>query len=153
MDKPRSGQGERRGDRRSKKERGRGKEQRYERKFVFWNVAGIGKKDRDFWNYIKGFDFIGLNETWVDEKGWEFWKGRLPGSHEWECSYAVKDKSRGRAKGGFIIGKKIEWNVKRCKLIEKEVEGMVMTNIKMEKERINIVSVYDVHESKNIAEI
>lgn len=84
----------------------------------------------------------------MDEKRWENWKGRLPKSHEWECSYAVKDKNRGRAKGGFIIGKKIEWNVKRCKLIGKEEDGMVMTNIKMEKERINIVSVYDVHGSK-----
>lgn len=111
-------------------------------------MAGVGNKDRDFWNYIKGFDFISLSETWMDEKRWENWRGRLPKSHEWECSYAVKDKNRGRAKGGFIIGKKIEWNVKRCKLIGKEEEGMVMTNIKMEKERINIVSVYDVHRSK-----
>lgn len=102
----------RRGDGRDKIKREREREQRYKKKFIFWNMAGIGNKDRDFWNYIKGFDFISLSETWMDEKTWENWKGRLPKSHERECSYAVKDKNRERAKGGFIIGKKIEWNVK-----------------------------------------
>lgn len=141
------GEEEERGRKGQNKE-GKGREQRYEKKFVFWNMAGVGNKDRDFWNYIKGFDFISLSETWMDEKRWENWRGRLPKLHEWECSHAVRDKNRGRVKGDFIIGKKIEWNVKRCKLIGKEEEGMVMTNIKMEKERINIVSVYDVHGSK-----
>lgn len=34
-----------------------------DRKFLFWNVAGIGNKDREFWRYIKEFDFIILCET------------------------------------------------------------------------------------------
>lgn len=33
------------------------------RRIIFWNVAGIERHDRDFWNYIVGFDFIGLCET------------------------------------------------------------------------------------------
>jgi len=40
-------------------------------KILFWNVAGIGNKDREWWRYIIGFDFISLSETWVDEKGWK----------------------------------------------------------------------------------
>jgi len=57
---------------------------------------GIGNKDAECWNYILGFDYISLYETWLDEKGWEKWKGRLPGSHKWTCSFAEKEKRKGR---------------------------------------------------------
>lgn len=39
------------------------REQEFEKKFVFWNVAGIGNKDKEFWRYIKRFEFISLSET------------------------------------------------------------------------------------------
>lgn len=32
------------------------------RRIIFWNVAEIERQDRNFWNYIVGFDFIGLCE-------------------------------------------------------------------------------------------
>lgn len=35
---------------------------------IFWNVAGLEKQNKDFQNYIRGFDFIELYETWVSEK-------------------------------------------------------------------------------------
>lgn len=34
----------------------------------FWNVAGLDRQDENFWRYIKGYDFIGLSETWINEK-------------------------------------------------------------------------------------
>lgn len=58
------------------------REQEFEKKFVFWNVARIGNKDKEFWRYIKRFEFISLNETWIGEKSWEIWRKRLPKSHE-----------------------------------------------------------------------
>jgi len=63
---------------------------------LFWNVAGIGNKDTEYWNYILGFDYVSLNETWLEEKKWEKWKGRLPRSHECACSFAEKEKRKGR---------------------------------------------------------
>lgn len=47
-----------------------GKLNRKRRKLIFWNIAGLGNKDKEFWKYVKGFDFVSLSETWVDEKGW-----------------------------------------------------------------------------------
>jgi len=44
-------------------------------------VAGVGNKDRDFWKYIGNFDMVNLCETWIEEKGWEGIRGRLPASH------------------------------------------------------------------------
>jgi len=36
---------------------------------AFWNVAGLGNKDKEFWVGLKSWDIIILIETWVDEKG------------------------------------------------------------------------------------
>lgn len=37
----------------------------------FWNTAGLKNKGENAWKYLKGFDTLGLTETWVDEKDWE----------------------------------------------------------------------------------
>ena len=61
---------------------------------IFWNVAGLGRQDRDFWEFVKEYDYIGLSETWVEEKGWNNIKDMLPGSHTWECCFAERSKER-----------------------------------------------------------
>lgn len=40
-------------------------------KIMFWDVAGLGNKDKDFWNSLRDWEIICLTETWVEEKGWE----------------------------------------------------------------------------------
>lgn len=45
---------------------------------------------------MRGFDFIGLYETWVEEKGWEAIKERLSKTHEWGCRIAERIKWKGR---------------------------------------------------------
>lgn len=58
-----------------------------------------GNKDKDFWSYIKGFDFVNLSETWLEEKRWERLKRKLPKSHEWDYYFAKKNKKKeGRRK-------------------------------------------------------
>lgn len=37
-------------------------------RMIFWNIAGLKKKDREFWEYIEKFDMIGMCETWIEEK-------------------------------------------------------------------------------------
>jgi len=96
-------------------------------------VAGIGNKDREWWRYIIGFDFISICETWVDEKGWDIWKERLPESHIWVCDFAIKNRNKGRAKGGFIIKKKKEGRMDKCKLIAKKKEGVIRSDLELDK--------------------
>ena len=31
---------------------------------LFWNVRGLGKKEKDFWEFTEKFDYVGLSETW-----------------------------------------------------------------------------------------
>jgi len=81
---------------------------------------------------VISYDFISLSETWVDEKGWKIWKKRLPRSHEWECGFAVKNKNKRKAKGGFIIGKKKEWKLGKCNLIARKREGMIRLEMEVD---------------------
>lgn len=57
-------------------------------KLLFWNVAGIGRQDLEFWEFIVRHDFVELCETWIDSKGWM--EVKLPTLHEWVCKYAEK---------------------------------------------------------------
>ncbi|CAD6234226.1 GSCOCG00012371001-RA-CDS [Cotesia congregata] len=58
------------------------KEKRIEKRggvrVLFWNVAGLRSKDKEFWDYVCKFDVIGMTETWVEEKGWEMTRKKLP---------------------------------------------------------------------------
>jgi len=114
-------------------------------KIIFWNVAGIKKKmgDRDFWDYITKYDFISMIETWIDSKGWEIQRDRLPNTHNWKCSYATKIKKKGRARGGIIIGIKKNWRDEGTELIKKKEKGFVWSKISKNGKITNIISVYN----------
>lgn len=66
---------------------GKGKQQKKEnkRKLIFWNVAGIERQDKGFWNYIQQVPIlqgqVRLCETWLQDKGWDRFKDRLPDTH------------------------------------------------------------------------
>ena len=66
---------------------------------VFWNVAGIKKKEKEFWEYIETFDIVGLTETWIEQNEWERVKGKLPSGFRWEIQGAIREKNKGRASG------------------------------------------------------
>lgn len=69
------------------------------------------RKDEDFWNYIMSFDFIGLCETWLEDKGWEGFKGRLSDTHTWENIHAVRVKRKRRARGDLLVGIRKDWGM------------------------------------------
>lgn len=52
---------------------------------------------------MRGFDFIGLYETWVEEIRWKAIKERLPKTHEWGCRFAERIRRKGRASRDMII--------------------------------------------------
>lgn len=76
------------------------------KKISVWNIAGVRRQDIGTWEFIKDFDFVSLCETWVMESEWRRMKNIMPVSHEWECIFAKREKKKGRAKGGFILGKR-----------------------------------------------
>jgi len=49
--------------RRKERRRNEGEEVNEEIRIVFWNIAGLKKKERKFWDYVEKFDIIGRCET------------------------------------------------------------------------------------------
>jgi len=68
-------------------------------KITFWNVAGLTNKDEEFWKRLGGWDVMVLMETWVERKGWERVKNKLPKGYRWGVQWATRSGRRGRAKG------------------------------------------------------
>lgn len=66
------------------------------------------RQDKDFWNYIKGYDYIGLSKTWVGKKG-NHMKSNLPDSHRWYSKNTMRKRVRGRANGVMLIGINKDW--------------------------------------------
>ena len=93
---------------------------------------------------MKEFDYVGLCETWLDEKGWNRIKEKLPKSRIWKSTQARKDKVKGRAKGEILIGKIKEWDINDDIDNTKEIgEGTVLTRISEGDMNINIY-IYDI---------
>ncbi|XP_026827641.1 vicilin-like seed storage protein At2g18540 [Ooceraea biroi] len=69
-------------------------------KVIFWNTAGIARKDKDFWEYVRKFKIVNLTETWNKMEAW------MPKEFKWEIQYATRDKKKGRGSGGMIVGVK-----------------------------------------------
>lgn len=59
-------------------ERGRERRRGEWKEVMFWNVAELSNKDRDLWEGLKEWNVIVLSETWIEDKGWNRWRERLP---------------------------------------------------------------------------
>lgn len=57
----------RRAEKKKKEEKGKTSEVKEKVKMLYWNVAGLMKKNRDFWRYVEDFDAVGLIETWIEK--------------------------------------------------------------------------------------
>ncbi|XP_066596130.1 golgin subfamily A member 6-like protein 22 [Prorops nasuta] len=143
--KERKGKGEE-GDRKewSRRERGRGKDGKEKGggiEIAFWNVAGVTNKDEDFWQRIGRWDVVCLVETWLEEKGWNALRKKLPKGFEWWVQWARRQEKKGRAKGGIVMGVKEGIKGKR-KGEEREEEGIMEIEVKIGKEEWRIIGVY-----------
>jgi len=117
--------------------------------------VGIINKDKEFWRFLKEFDFISLYETWVEEKEWESLKKKIPDSHTWHCNFAKRDEKRGRAKGDFIVGKRKGWGEAEDKMGMSRGEEIVLSKVKGGKrgKSVAILSVYNTGKGIELEEV
>ena len=111
--------------------------------FLFWNVAGLTNKDRDFWKYICNLDFVSLSETWVEGKDIKWLEQKLPNNFEWEIIPGKREHKKGRAKGGFLIGINKKWKVEKIKLAERVEDGLIKSQLRYGNKLLTIWSVYN----------
>lgn len=104
-------------------------------------MAGLTRKDNDFWRKLKEWDVVVLIETWIEEKGWGKMKDRMPEGYIWGVQMAKKEHRRGRARGGLIMGIKKEiWE--RDTKIETEKEGFIVGRVRLGEEGWRVVGIY-----------
>jgi len=120
---------------------------------LFWNIAGLGKKEEEFWEYICKHDFICLMETWMERKGWEGMKAWLPNTHEWMDIKVRKEEKRERTKGGMLLGKRKGWGEREVRWCCRGEEGLMVSEIREGKYRWIIVSIYNRWEWKDLEQI
>lgn len=53
--------------------------------------------------YVKGFDMIGLTETWMEKKGWEKLVKGLSEKFTWTYVPAWREHRKGRAKRRLVV--------------------------------------------------
>jgi len=122
----------------------RNRERKWERKRVrgvVWNVAGLKRKETDFWEFLKGFEIIGLTETWIEKNDWEKLKEKMPEGWKWRCQPASREGKKGRAKGGIITGIRVDLEEKER--THEEEQGIQERVIKLDRENWRVVIVYN----------
>lgn len=110
-------------------------------RMAFWNIAGMGNKDMDFWRILEQWDAMVLIEAWVEESSWMKVKEKLPKRYEWGIQYARREGKRGRAIGGMIMGVRRELMEKRTRIKGKE-EGIIIERVRCGEEKWRMVGVY-----------
>lgn len=108
---------------------------------IFWNVAGLKNKDKEFWRDIKEWEVIVFLETWVEEKDWKSIRGSLPAGYEWGAQWAKRLNKKGRAAGGMLMGIRKEYK-KTESVIVTEKEGFITGMVKKDDKVWKIVGVY-----------
>lgn len=107
-------------------------------------IAGLERQDKDFWRYTLDYDFIGLCETYLEEKGWDRIKDKLACSHEWVNIRARRQKKKGRAIGGILIGIKKSW-IKSVDVVKTTAltDGVAHTRLICGNVKSNIFTIYN----------
>ena len=104
---------------------------------MVWNIAGLRNCDRDTWRYIKQYDVIGLTETWIDKENVEI-KRQLDDKFVWKMKMAKKEKKKGRASGGMLVGVK-KHLISEIRWLNEEVAKVAIKNV---DECLDIYMVY-----------
>ena len=103
-------------------------------------MAGI-RNVFDAWNYLKGFDIIMLQETWLEEDKRKEIIGKLSKEFAWKVKVAVRESRKGRDKGGIIVGVRKE-NLNNVEM-EEWTYGIVVKRIRTAEGKCNIINVYN----------
>lgn len=76
----------------------------------------------------------------------------LPNEFRWEVIPAVREHKKGRAKGGLVIGLNKLWIMNKKVEIEKIGTGLARTDIRGEREKWRIWSIYNDNNLKKYLE-
>ena len=97
-------------------------------------VLGLG-------NFLKKYDVVPLQETWVEKNKDEEWLSKLDKNYRWVMKAATREKEKGSAKGGVILGIKKNIEVESIKEWDYGIWARgIKTN---ETEQLSLIIVYN----------
>lgn len=82
-----------------------------------------------------------LMETWMEDKEWEKIRQRLLQGFEWKVQMTKREKRKGRAMGGILMGIRKDL-LEEGTSIEMKEERILMGRVKNGRKRWRIVGVY-----------
>ena len=103
-------------------------------------MAGLRRKDGDFWKGLEEWDVFVLSETWQEEREWEWLERKLPRGFVWERQWAKRDNKKGRARGGRLM--RVRKGLEMRGEGRGEIEGILTKEVRMGREWWRIVGVY-----------
>lgn len=105
-------------------------------------------KVRSLKDYLGGFDIIALQETWLEREGERDTIRKLDKNFRWIAKAAEREKTKGRAKGGVLVGIRKEIEIDR---VDEWKYGLILKEIHIEKEKkANIVVIYNNGKMKDV---
>lgn len=115
---------------------------------ISWNIAGIRGLEKDAWKYLRGFDVICLQETWLEDRDGKYWNKRLEG-YEIRKRDATKGGERGRVKGGMVMAVRKKEKTEKVEWLEERIKEFIGARIKIKGERWWIGTTYMREERRN----
>lgn len=101
-------------------------------------------------DYLGGFDIIALQETWLERERERDTIRKLDKNYRWIAKAAEREKTKGRAKGGVLVGFRKEIKIKR---VDEWKYGLVLKEVHVEKgKKVNIVVIYNNGRMKDVKE-
>lgn len=96
----------------------------------------------DAWHFLEEYDIIIALETWVEKQREDGVIRKLKNSHKWWAKAAIKEKTRGRASGGTLVGIK-KGLFEKCSVMEWDLGIIIKMKEVGVEEKVWLVSVYN----------
>ena len=82
---------------------------------VIWNTAGVSRLSEAM-EFLEDFDIVLLQETWIDKTARDRFVNSLSEKCNWTTKAVTRDRGKGRASGGQVVG--IKNNINSAKVDE-----------------------------------
>ncbi|EZA56066.1 hypothetical protein X777_03893 [Ooceraea biroi] len=82
-----------------------------------------------------------LSETWVEGKGWQKLKSKLPKGYVWAMQEARRKSKKGRVMGGMVMGIRKRM-MDKGKKVEVDKEGLMVGKIRCGRKRWRVIGMY-----------
>lgn len=122
------------GNKRRTKRKGKRREREEGVKVIFLNIllAGIKSMSEEDWEYLEGFEIIGLTETWGRREELESWTKKKQKGYLIEWRDARRERQRGGERGGCVMAVKEKKKRLKVEWEKERTDEVIIAKVKIE---------------------